>query len=109
MTAYTDEARVRAEIAEPAHGAKVLERLAQTVARVSRVASHYGLSAEHAEALTHPHASAAWRAKLAADMAIYQTMGGTIEVVPPGVSGRKEPEEGTAHIWTRLELGGGYG
>lgn len=104
MTAYTEEARVRAEIAEPAHGAKVLERLAQTVARVSRVAAHYGLSAEHAEALTLPHASAAWRAKLAADVALFEAMGGRIEVVPPGVSGRKEPEEGTAHIWARLEL-----
>lgn len=104
MTAYTDEARIRADIAEPVHGTKVLERLAQTVARVERVADHYGLSAEHAEALTIPHASAAWRAKLAADVAIYQAMGGTIEVVPPGVSGRQEPEEGAMHVWQRLEL-----
>lgn len=104
MTAYTDQARLRAEIAEPAHGRAPLVRLAETVARVTRVAAHYGLPAEHAEALVVPHASAAWRAKLAADTAIFEAMGGRVEHVAPGVSGWPEPEEGAPHVWTRLDV-----
>ena len=105
MTLYTDEARVRAEAAEPEKGAAPLALLAHTVARVARVAGHYGLSPEHAEALTIPGSTQALRDKLAADMAAFEARGGHVAVIAPGVSGRVEPDETEGHIWTRLELG----
>lgn len=106
---YADEARLRADIAEPKHGAKPLARLADTLDRAGRVADHYGLPPEHALALVTPHASAAWRAKLAADTAIYEAMGGRVAEVAPGVSGIAEPVGNTDHPWRELWLTYGEG
>lgn len=88
---YADQARLQGTVAEPVHGAKALARLGDTLDRAGRVAAHYGLPGEHALALVTPHASAAWRAKLAADTAIFEAMGGSIERVPAGRSGYPEP------------------
>lgn len=88
---YAEQGRLQGAVAEPAHGAKALARLGDTLNRAGRVADHYGLSGEHALALVTPHASRSWRAKLAADTAIYEAMGGRVTVVPPGASGYPEP------------------
>ena len=88
---YADQGRMQAVIAAPEKGPKALARLGDTLDRAGRVAGHYGLPPEHALALVTPHASAAWRAKLAADTAIFEAMGGSIERVPAGRSGYPEP------------------
>lgn len=106
MTLYAEEARLRAEVAEPKHGTSPLARLASTEARVARVAAHYGLSPEHAEALALSADKQAARDRLAADVAAFEARGGTVAVVPPGASGRVERGADGEHVWARLDVGG---
>jgi hypothetical protein len=82
---------------EPTRGARALARQVAAGDKVARVASHYGLPPEHAEALCTPHADRAVRARLAADVASYMAAGGAIHAVPDGMSGLDERADGVAN------------